>query len=104
MGAPFGNQNAAKGKLWSAAIQRAIERHATGQAAPTDVSDFVRGLDAAADKFVLALFLANDLAYFKEFGDRMEGRPKQQIEAEITGADGGAIQSNLTVEFVRPVT
>lgn len=97
MGAPVGNQNAAKGKRWAAAIERALERRATGKPRPDDVSDLVKGLDMAADLFVAQLFESKDLGYFKELGDREDGKPKQQIEA--TGEDGGPLRTSLTVEF-----
>jgi len=96
MGAPFGNQNAAKAKRWTAAIERALERRATGKQPPEDRSDLIKGLDAAADIFVAELFDKKDLGYFKEFGDRAEGRPTQSIEAEadvrmeIAWHDGGS--------------
>ena len=80
MGAPLGNQNAAKGKRWSAAIERALERKATGAPRPTDVSDFIAGIDLAADQFVAQMFEAKDLGYFKEFGDRLEGKAAQSID------------------------
>jgi hypothetical protein len=80
MGAPFGNQNAAKGKRWAAAIERALERRATGKPRPTDVSDLIAGLDLAADEFVAQMFEAKDLGYFKELGDRVEGKAAQSID------------------------
>jgi hypothetical protein len=79
MGAPLGNQNAAKGKRWAAAIERALERRATGKPRPTDVSDLIAGLDMAADQFVSGVFEDKDLGYFKEFGDRLDGKPKQTV-------------------------
>jgi hypothetical protein len=98
VGAPLGNQNAARGKRWAAAVERAIGRRATGTPAPTDVSDLILGLNAAADLFVAQLFDTKDLGYFKEFGDRLDGKPKQQIEQ--TGLDDGPVENRLTVEFV----
>lgn len=89
MGAPLGNQNAAKAKRWEAAVERALARRANGQPAPEDVSDLIRGIDAAADAFVSQLFDAKDLGYFKELADRLDGKPKQQIEA--SGEGGGPI-------------
>lgn len=50
----------------------------------------MKAIDAAADIFVAQLFDAKDLGYFKELGDRLDGKPKQQIEA--TGADGGPVR------------
>lgn len=100
MSAPIGNQNAAKGKRWAAAIERALERKATGKPPPEDVSDLIRGMDMAADIFVAQLFETKDLAYFKEFGDRQDGKPKQQTE--ISGPDGGEIPMRTVVNFIKP--
>lgn len=85
MGAPLGNQNAAKAKRWEAAIERALQRRATGALASQDVSDLIRGIDAAADEFVAQLFATKDLGYFKELGDRMDGKPQQSIDATVRG-------------------
>jgi hypothetical protein len=82
VGAPLGNQNAAKGKRWSAAIERALERLATGKSRPTDVSDLIAGLDLAADEFVAAMFADKDLGYFKELGDRMDGKATQPVSGD----------------------
>ena len=82
MGAPVGNQHAAKAKRWTAAVERALERHATGGERPTDVSDLIAGLDMAADQFVAQLFENKDLPSFKELGDRIEGKPAQGVILE----------------------
>lgn len=82
MGAPLGNQNAAKGKRWAAAIERALERRAKGIPRPTDVSDLIAGLDLAAEEFVNAMFTDKDLGYFKELGDRMDGKPAQTVAGD----------------------
>ena len=79
MSAPLGNQNAAKAKRWTAAIERALERRASGKAPPEDRSDLIKGIDEAATVFVAELFEKKDLAYFKEFGDRTEGKPAQGV-------------------------
>lgn len=91
MGAPIGNQNAAKAKRWAAAIERALERLVTKQAVPEDVSDLIRGLDAAADAFVQTLIADKDLGYFKELGDRLDGKPGQAVE--LSGPDGGPVET-----------
>lgn len=80
MAAAPGNQYAAKDKLWRAAIMRALERRSR--------SDQVTALDELADKFLSACD-QGDLSAFKELGDRIDGKPKQQIEA--TGEGGGPI-------------
>lgn len=70
-GAPLGNQNAAKAKVWRAAIMRALERRK-----PAD--ERIQAIDELADK-LLELVADGDLAALKEFGDRMDGKPAQAI-------------------------
>ena len=72
VGAPLGNNNAAKGKLWTDAIKRALARR----------SDTVEGgLNYLADTFIEAV--ANGDAWaMKELGDRLEGRPAQTTVLE----------------------
>ncbi len=86
-GAPLGNQNAARGRRWRAAIERALERKANGKPPETEVSDLIKGLDMAADAFITQLFATKDVALFKELGDRLDGKAPQAI----TGEDGGAL-------------
>lgn len=81
MGAPLGNQNATKGRLWHQAILRALDKRGGG--------DRVKALDELAEKLLQAVE-TGDLQALKEFGDRLDGKPKQQIEA--SGPDGGPIQ------------
>lgn len=89
MGAPAGNQNAAKAKRWSAAIERALCKKYGRELA--------EAMDELALKFIDAVE-KGDISAFKEFGDRIDGKPKQQIET--TGPDEGPIEQKLTVEFV----
>lgn len=89
-GAPAGNRNAVKAKLWTLAIMRAVERlYAPDQA--MGVASTSRGIDELADRFV-ALSVAQSefvrMAFFKEFGDRIEGRVAQAIEPM---GDGSAL-------------
>jgi hypothetical protein len=100
MGAPLGNQNAAKAHKWAAAIERALIRKATGAPRPEDVSDFIRGLDLAADEFVIQLFEKKDLGYFKELGDRTDGKPSQAIDLG-SDPDRPVVQKVIR-EIVRP--
>lgn len=44
--------------------------------------------------------LEGDVSALKEFGDRMDGKSTQGVE--LTGKDGGMIDANLTVTFVKP--
>lgn len=69
-GAPLGNQNGAKGKDWRDAIRRATAR--IGEA------DYRRGLDKLADQFVAAVGMG-DIAAFREYGDRIDGKVPQAI-------------------------
>lgn len=69
-GAPLGNQNAAKAKVWHAAILRALDKRGLGNR--------VAALDELAGK-LLDLVATGDLAALKEFGDRLDGKPAQAI-------------------------
>lgn len=75
MGAPIGNQNAAKAKRWSAAIERALERRGlAGQ----------QGLDQLADQFIEDILSAkkDSVPGWRELGDRLEGKPAQVIAGD----------------------
>jgi hypothetical protein len=92
MGAPVGNQNAAKAKVWHAAILRALDKRGAG--------DRVQALDELAGK-LLDLVATGDLAALKEFGDRMDGKPAQAVT--VAGDDeGGPIRHSLTVGYADP--
>lgn len=69
-GAPLGNQNAAKGKMWQAAINRALEKRSR--------VDAREALDELAEK-LLALADQSDLGALKELGDRLDGKPGQAV-------------------------
>lgn len=73
MGAPVGNQNAAKAKQWAAAIHRALEKRGGG--------DKAKALDELAEKLLLACD-TGDLQALKEIGDRIDGKPKQTIAGD----------------------
>ena len=81
MAAPEGNKNAVKNKPWADALSRALEIHKP--------SDQRVKLDALACSLVEKA-MSGDTNALKEIGDRLDGKPKQQIEA--TGLDGGAIE------------
>ena len=72
-GAPLGNQNAAKAKVWHAAIMRALDKRGAG--------DRVKALDELAGK-LLDLVATGDLQALKEFGDRLDGKPAQTIAGD----------------------
>jgi hypothetical protein len=79
MGAPIGNQNAAKAKIWHAAIMRALERR-------KPANERIQAIDELADK-LLDLVATGDLAALKEFGDRMDGKPAQALEHSGPGGE-----------------
>jgi hypothetical protein len=71
-GAPQGNQNAAKAKVWSAAILRALDRRK-----PAD--ERIKAIDELADKLLDECY-SGDLAALQELGNRLEGKPAQAID------------------------
>jgi hypothetical protein len=72
MAAPKGNKNAAKAKVWSAAIERALDRRK-----PVDAR--IKAIDELADK-LLDLGFDGDLSALQELGNRLEGKPAQSLE------------------------
>lgn len=91
-GAPQGNKNAAKAKVWHAAILRALEKRDQSR------TDGIKELDALAEK-LLQLVAAGDLAALKEFGDRLDGKPAQAI---IGDSDADPIQVQGRITLVKP--
>lgn len=73
MGAPVGNQNGKKAKVWEQAIKRALARYAG--------STVDAGLDSLAEKLIAAA-AAGDPWALKEIGDRMDGKSVQQVEMD----------------------
>ncbi|KGM34693.1 hypothetical protein [Inquilinus limosus] len=74
-------------KIWRDAIHRAVKRRMGGEGNP-------QALDQLADQLVAA-GLGGDVSALKEIGDRLDGKPKQQVEH--SGEDGGP----LRVEVIR---
>ena len=76
-------------KLWRDALQRAVKREINdADGKPT------KALELMADQTVRKA-IGGDMAAIKEIGDRLDGRPAQQIQA--TGDDDGP----LIVEIVK---
>ena len=99
MAAPVGNQNAAKAKQWAAAIERALERLGApgiNPDEPIERTPKMKALDQLADKFVEKVN-AGELPFFREFGDRLDGKPAQALEH--SGPDGSEIQTSIHVKF-----
>ena len=77
MGAPVGNTNSsAENRLWANTIRRAV------------VQGDAERLRLIAEK-LLSMAEAGDIQAMKELGDRLDGKPKQQIEA--SGEGGGPL-------------
>lgn len=82
-GAPLGNENAAKPKRWTSAIERALQKRGSAK---------IDALDEIADK-LLELAKAGEMQALKELGDRLDGRPHQTLDAEV--------DASVTVNIVR---
>jgi len=91
MAAPKGNQNAAKAKLWTAAIERALAKRSR--------VDAKEALDELAEK-LLGKCDEGDMAALKELGDRLEGKPAQAIIGG--GEDDPPLTVKGVIELVRP--
>lgn len=82
MSAPLGNTNASRGTRWRSALERAID--AWPDAYDGGANELMRGLNAAAHAYVRKMMTDNDLGFFKEFGDRLDGKPMQSMELNAT--------------------
>jgi hypothetical protein len=76
MAAPVGNQNAARGKMWKAAIERALDARGAG--------DRLAALNELAEK-LLARAEEGDMSALKELGDRLDGKSVQPIAGDAEG-------------------
>lgn len=79
-GAPFGNKNGARAKVWRDAINRALAK-----ATPANIAR----VDELAETLV-SLAAQGDMAALKEIGDRLDGKPAQSMQ--VSGEDGGPVQ------------
>lgn len=75
-----GNNNAARGNRWRSAIEKAIEHYP--EVPPHGKNELMRGIYRAAYEFVDKMIEDKDIAFFREFGDRLDGKPKQSMEIE----------------------
>lgn len=66
MGAPLGNDNNRKHQYWSDALRKYITQN------PNDLMEAAQALFTKAKD--------GDVNAMKEIGDRLEGKPKQQVE------------------------
>lgn len=102
-GAPIGNQNAAKAKQWTAAIERALERRGDPSIdpdKPIERTPRMKAMDALAEAFIVKLDAEKDIGFFREFGDRLEGKSHQSTTIE--NPDGTNLFTGITVTFVKP--
>lgn len=86
-GAPIGNQNAAKGRLWNDALRMAIAQDDRARVRKA----IERLLDLAAEGEPWAI---------KELADRLDGKPVQQTVLE--NSDGSPLLAGIQVTFVKP--
>ena len=70
MAAPIGNQHATKARVWTQAIERALNKRSK--------IDQLAAIDALAEK-LLQKCDEGDMTALKELGDRLEGKPAQSI-------------------------
>ena len=100
-GAPKGNDNAKKGRMWRDAIRYALARRGRQEDAQelAEAGDdaAMRGLRIIAVKFLEAVE-DGGTAEFRELGDRIDGKAVQGVE--LSGPDGDAMEMKWTVEVV----
>jgi hypothetical protein len=91
MAAAPGNQYARKAKDWENALRRALERYETANV-PSGMA-----LAKIAEK-VVERALEGDQKATEEIANRLDGKAAQAVE--VTGADGGPVQTVSKVELV----
>lgn len=67
MGAPLGNKNGQKNRIWEEALRRAL------------LAEDGKRLRSLAETLIIRAE-AGDVSALKEIGDRVDGRPTQQTE------------------------
>lgn len=77
-GAQVGNKNGIKNRPWAEAIERALKQ------ADKDPKKKRATLNRLAERMI-DLAESGDIAALKEIGDRLDGKPKQSVDAEVTG-------------------
>jgi hypothetical protein len=85
-GAPLGNNNAAKGKMFYDQLRKIAVQE------PTKLREVAEGLFEAAR--------AMEPWAVKELIDRLDGKAVQQTE--LTGAEGAPLLQGIQVTFVKP--
>lgn len=87
-----GNQNSAKGRPWRAAIERALAERSR--------KDQRDALDELAEQ-LLRNVSNGDITAIKELGDRLDGKPSQQV-IHTGDADNPVAVRDLTMHIVDP--
>lgn len=88
-------------KLWRDALMMSAKR--TREEAEALVADDAAPLIQRAAAQVVLAAVGGDKDAYKEIGDRIDGRPKQQTELTAgDDADGNPIPLGLNVNFVKP--
>jgi hypothetical protein len=77
-GAPIGNQNAAKGRRWANALREALITYED----PERMIQAGQALGRIAQRVVL-MALDGDKDVISEIANRLDGRPRQQIDAGV---------------------
>lgn len=92
-GAPVGNENAAKGRRWRDALNKALARYANPE------TQVVAGqaLDRIAEQVVMRA-LAGDWDSITEIATRLDGKPAQAVM--LAGDTENPVTFNHTVEFI----
>ena len=88
MGAPAGNQNAARGRIWRSAIERALAEKSKGEQ--------MDALNTLANTLI-AKAMDGDMTALKELGDRLDGKPAQALDV------GGQSDNPILTEVVRRI-
>ena len=70
LGAPIGNDNYLRGKLWRQAIINALEKRGRGER--------LKALEDIAGKLI-SLALSKSMPAIRELGDRVDGKPAQML-------------------------
>ena len=83
-GAPLGNTNNVKAKIWSDALRKHITQN------PKDLAESAKALFNKAKE--------GDVAAMKEIGDRLEGKPTQQVD--VGGQEGNPLITELIVKVI----
>lgn len=92
MGAPIGNTNAAKARIFSDALRKAILQR--------DLAEKEDGKTLRQIANVLIeKALEGDLPTAMQVRDTLEGKPSQRLE--VTGADDGPVQTLVKVVMVK---